>query len=438
MQVTVEDVSALTKRLQIVLPEESVSKKVEESYKKLASSVSLKGFRKGKIPRKVLEKTYGDSVKQEVGEDLVKDSYFDALGQSKLDVVVHPEVTSQEFAADGTFVYTAEVAVRPEFELGQVKGLEVEQPEIVVADAEVDEELEKLRMQMAPLRSVEDRPVQDQDMAIIDFQGYHDGTAMEQVAGENYSVEVGSGRNGREFEEQLVGLKKGEETSRQITFPQGFANPVLADKTVEFKITVKDIKERVLADLDDEFAKDVDGKFETLAALKENIRAEKLAAKEKDQAGALTDKLMAKLLEGHDFEVPKRLVGYEVAQLIEEMETRLQNQGLSLESAGLNRDKLTEEYQAVAEKRVRGDFILKKIAEQEEIKVTDQDVEEGFQRISEKYQMPIEEVKKFFAKRDDLLPYMNELLNEKILKFLSDEAVIKTVAAEEAAAGEKA
>ncbi|MDH3393854.1 MAG: trigger factor [Desulfobulbaceae bacterium] len=438
MQVTVEDVSALTKRLQIVVPEENVSKKVEETYRRLASSVSLKGFRKGKIPRKVLEKSYGDSVKQEVGEDLVKESYFDALGQSKLDVVVHPEITAQEFAADGTFVYTAEVAVRPEFELGQVKGLEVEQPEIVVTDAEVSEELEKMRTQMAPLRSVDDRPVQDQDMVVIDFQGYHEGNLMEQVAGENYTVEVGSGRNGREFEEQLVGLNKGEETSREITFPPAFANPVLADKKVEFKITVKDIKEKVLADLDDEFAKDVDGKFETLDALKEHVRAEKIAAKEKDQAGSLNDKLMTKLLEGHDFEVPKRLVGYEVAQLIEEMETRLQNQGLSLESAGLNRDKLTEEYQGIAEKRVRGDFILKKIAEQEEIKVTDQDVEEGFQRISEKYQMPIEEVKKFFAKRDDLLPYMNELLNEKILKFLCDEAVIKTVAADEAAAGEKA
>ncbi len=437
MQVTVEDVSSLTKRLQIVLPEESVSKKIEGAYKKLSSTVALKGFRKGKIPRKVLEKTYGDSVKQEVGEDLVKDSYFDALGQSKIDVVVHPEITSQEFAADGTFLYTAEVAVRPEFDLGQVKGIEVEMPELAVSDDEVDAELENLRVQMAPLRSVDDRPVQDNDMAIIDFKGYHEGNLMEQVAGVDYSVEVGSGRNGKEFEEQLVGINKGEETSREIAFPASFANPVLADKNVEFRITVKDIKERVLADLDDEFAKDVDAKHETLAALKEHIRAEKLAEKENNQAGTLTDKLMGKLLEEHEFEVPTRLVGYEVGQLIEEMETRLQNQGLTLESAGLNRDKLTEEYQGVAEKRVRGDFILKKIADQEDIKVTDDDVQTGFQRISEKYQMPLDEVKKFFAKRDDLMPYMNELLNEKILKFLSAEATIKTVAAEEAT-GEKA
>ena len=438
MQVTVEDVSSLTKRLQIVLPEESVNKKVEATYRKLASSVSLKGFRKGKIPRKVLEKSYGDSVKHEVGEDLVKESYFDALGQSKLDVVVHPEITSQEFAADGTFKYTAEVDVRPDFELGKIKGLEVEQPEITVTDQEVSDELDRLRTQMAPLQSVEDRPVQNNDLAVIDFQGYHEGTIMDQVAGENYSVEVGSGHNGQEFEEQLVGLSKGEETSREIAFPDSFANPVMAGKTVEFKITVKEIKERVLPELDDEFAKDVDAKHETLDALKESIREQKLAAKQQDQAGSLNDKLMTKLLEGHDFEVPNRLVGQEVSHLIEEMETRLQNQGLTLESAGMNRDKLTEEYQGIAEKRVRGDFILKKIAQQEEIKVTDEDVEEGFQRIADKYQMPLDEVKKFFSKRDDLLPYMNELLNEKILKFLVDEAKIKTVAAEEAASGEEA
>ena len=436
MQVTVEDVTPLTKRLQIVLPEESVSKKVEETYQKLASTVSLKGFRKGKVPRKVLEKSYGDSVKHEVGEDLIKESYFDALGQTKIDVVVHPEITSQEFAADGSFKYTAEVDIRPDFELGQIKGLEVEQPELVVTDDEIAGELERLQMQMAPLRSVDDRPVKDKDMAVIDFQGYHDGEIMNQVAGQNYTVEVGSGRNGREFEEQLVGLKKGEETSREIEFPASFANPVMAGKKVEFKITVTDIKERVLPGLDDEFAKDVDAKYETLESLKNDIRERRLAAKKQDQVGSLNDKLMNKLLEGHDFEVPKRLVGYEINHLIEEMETRLQNQGLTLESAGMNRDKLVEEYHDIAEKRVRGDFILKKIAEKEGIKVSDKDVEEGFQRISERYQMPVDEVKKFFTKRDDLLPYMNELLNEKILKFLGDEAKIKTVAADETAAGE--
>jgi len=434
MQVTVEDVSALTKRLKIVLPKENVSKKIEATYRKLAGEVSLKGFRKGKVPRKVLEKSYGDRVRHEVGEELIRETYFDALEESKIDVVVHPEITSQGFEDDGGFAYAAEVDVRPQFELGTVKGLEVEQPATTVSDAEIAEELAQLQRQLAPLQSVEGRPVQDQDMAIIDFQGYHEGEIMKQVVGENYSVEVGSGRNGREFEEQLVGLNKGDETSREIAFPASFANPVLAGKTVEFKIKVKDIKERVLAELDDEFAKDVDAKYATLAELKESIRDRKQTEKEEAQVGALSDKLMAKLLEGHDFEVPQRLVTYEVNEMIKEMEARLENQGLTLESSGLNRDQLVEQYSPVAEKRVRGDFLLKKIAEQENIKVSDEDVEKGFQRIADQYNMPIAEVKRFFAKRDDLLPFMNELLNEKILKFLRDEATIKVVAVAEAEA----
>ncbi|MDH5297866.1 MAG: trigger factor [Desulfobulbaceae bacterium] len=429
MQVTVEDVSSLTKRLKIVLPQENVASKIEAAYRKLASDVSIKGFRKGKVPRKVLEKSYGDRVKYEVSEELIQETYFDALEQTKIDVVVHPEITAQDFAADGSFVYAAEVDVRPQFELGQFKGLEVEQPEITVSDEEVSQELERLRWDMAPLQSVEGRPVQDKDMVIIDFQGYHEGAPMAQVVGENYSVEVGSGRNGKEFEEQLIGLNKDDETSREIAFPPSFANPILAGKNVEFKIRVKDVKERALVDFDDEFAKDVDARFETLDALKAHIREQKQQEKEAAQSGDLSDKLMVKLLEGHDFEVPKRLVTYEVNEMIKEMDNRLQAQGLTLEAVGLKRDKLDEQYRAVAEKRVRGDFLLKKIAEQESIKVTDEDVEKGFERVAGQYKMPVEEVKRFFAKRDDLLPFMNELLNEKILKLLRDEASIKLVAA---------
>ncbi len=434
MQVTVEDVSALTKRLKIALPKEDVSKKIEATYRKLAGEVSLKGFRKGKVPRTVLERNYGDRVRHEVGEELIRETYFDALGETKIDVVVHPEITSQSFDDDGGFTYAAEVDIRPQFQLGQFKGLEVEQPAVTVSDAEIDAELARLQRQMAPLQSVDGRPVQNQDMAIIDFQGYHEGEAMKQVTGENYSVEVGSGRNGREFEEQLIGLNKGDETSREISFPGTFANPVLAGKTVEFRIKVKDIKERLLPELNDDFAKDVDAKYATLADLKENIRGRKQRDKETAQTGDLSDKLMAKLLEGHDFEVPKRLVTYEVNEMLREMEARLESQGLSLESAGLNRDQLVAQYSPVAEKRVRGDFVLKKIADQENIKVSDEDVEKGFQRVASQYNMPVDEVKRFFAKRDDLLPFMNELLNEKILQFLRDEATIKIVAEAAAAA----
>lgn len=429
MQVTVEDISDLTKRMKIVLPKEDVAGKLDEAYRQLASEVSIKGFRKGKVPRKVLEKNYGPRVEYDVAEKLIQGTYFDALEQIKLDAVVHPEIKAQDFGGDGTFTYEAEVDVKPAFELGQYKCLVIEQPELVVGDDEVEAELERMRKDMAPLRTVEDRGAAEGDIAVIDFRGYHDGEPMKQVQGENYSVEIGSGRNGREFEEAIVGMKKGEDGSHTIDFPADFVNPVLAGKKVEFKINVKDVKERVLPELDDDFAKDAGESFETLADLKKHIREQKLKVKEEATLGDFNDKLMKKILETHDFEVPARLVTYEVNALIEEMEENLKRQGLTLESAGMNRNALAEQHREVAEKRVKGDFVLKKIAEQEDIKLDDKDIDKGFNRIAKQYNMPIDEVKKYFANRDDLLPFMNELLSEKILNFLRENTEIKTVPA---------
>lgn len=429
MQINVEDVSPLTKKMTITLPEAQVVQELESAYKKLNSEVSLKGFRKGKIPRQVLEKNYRPKVEYEVAEKLIQGTYFDALGKSKIDAVVHPDIREQKFAEDGTFIYTAEVDVRPQFELAQYKGLEIEQTALEVTDEEIAQELEVLRKQMAPLQSVEDRAIEKGHLAVVDFQGYHNGNPIKQVVGENYSVDVGSSQYGNEFEERLLGLKKGEETSQEIDFPANFANPILAGKKVEFKINVKDVKERVLPALDDEFAKEVGEEFADLEALKAHIREKKLQAKKDAQRGDLTDKLMRVLIENHDFEIPPRLVAYEIEAMIKELESNLERQGVTLEAAGFNRDALVEQYKLAAQARVKGDFLLKKVAEKEGLKLENEDIDKGFTRISEQYNMPVSEVKKYFSSRDDLLPFMAELLNEKILSFLLDAAKMKIVPA---------
>jgi trigger factor len=429
MQINVEDVSPLTKKMTITLPEAQVVQELESAYKKLNSEVSLKGFRKGKIPRQVLEKNYRPKVEYEVAEKLIQGTYFDALGKSKIDAVVHPDIREQKFAEDGTFIYTAEVDVRPQFELAQYKGLEIEQTALEVTDEEIAQELEVLRKQMAPLQSVEDRAIEKGHLAVVDFQGYHNGNPIKQVVGENYSVDVGSSQYGNEFEERLLGLKKGEETSQEIDFPANFANPILAGKKVEFKINVKDVKERVLPALDDEFAKEVGEEFADLEALKAHIREKKLQAKKDAQRGDLTDKLMRVLIENHDFEIPPRLVAYEIEAMIKELESNLERQGVTLEAAGFNRDALVEQYKLAAQARVKGDFLLKKVAEKEGLKLENEDIDKGFTRISEQYNMPVGEVKKYFSSRDDLLPFMAELLNEKILSFLLDAAKMKIVPA---------
>ena len=428
MQVTVEDVSSLTKKIKVVLPAEFVGRKLDAAFDALKGDVSVKGFRKGKVPRRVLEKSFGDRVQHEVAEKLIQDTYFEALEETKLEAVVHPQVSTHGYDDDGSFSYIAEIDVKPQFDLGEYKGMEIELEDVSVDDASVDSALDELRRQMAPLRSVTDRKVQLGDIVVIDFQGYHEGEALQQVAGENYSVDIGSGRNGKEFEENLIGLAGGEEASRDIAFPPGFSNPVLAGKEVSFKITVKDIKERVLPELDDEFAKDVDQKFDSLAALREHIREEQTRKIEEGQKGELTDKIMQKLIDNNEFDVPNRLVVYEAEMLVKEMEQNLLRQGVNVEGAGLNRDKLAQNYREPAAKRVKGDFIIKRIAEKENIKIADADVEEGFKRISKQYNMSLDEVKKYFGNREDLLPFMNELLNEKVLDFLRENVIVKKVA----------
>lgn len=423
MDVVVEKLADLTRKITITLPEDLVQKELKSAYDKVQKDVKLKGFRRGKVPRSVILKNFQHKVEGEVAEKLVQDTYFSAIEQEKIDPVVHPEISEPRFKEDGTFTYVAMIDTKPEFELQGYKGLEVEKPVVAVSDEEVAAELESLRLEMAPLRSVTDRPVAKGDIAVVDFQGYHNEKPMKEVKNDNFSVDVGSGRISPEFEEKLVGMQKGEEASHEVEFPAKYPNPVLAGKKVSFKVKIKDVKERVLPELDDEFAKDVGSEYASLAELKTAIHDRVLKQKEEKADGDLTDRIMLKLLDTHTFPVPVRLVRYEVEEMIKATVKSLEQNGMDLESAGINREELAERNRATAEKRVRGDFILKKIAELESIKVNDEDMDRGFKRIGDQYNMPVAQVKQYFGgSRDDLLPFVNELLNEKILAFLRAEA----------------
>ncbi len=437
MQVSVEESSALGRALTIVVPEKDVKKRLDKAFRKLAGEVEIRGFRKGKAPRKVLEKNYGESIYNEVADKIVQETYFDALEETKLEAVVHPDIRSHNFDDDGSFTYVAEIDVKPEFELANYKGLEVELPELEVSDEDIDAKLESMRREMAPLRTVEDRGAEQDDIISIDFTAYDDGTLMDNVKGTDYPVDIGSGKNGKIFEDAMVGLKTGDEVKKEIDFPADFANQILAGKNVEFHITVKDLKERTLADIDDDFAQEVSEDFKTLDDLKADIKKNIADEREKGRSGDLTDVIMLQLLEANDFEVPERLVAHEISHHISQLEKTLEQQGMSLEAAGISREKLIEDYKEDAEKRVKGDFILKQIGEVENIKVEDDDLTKGFERIAQQYAMTVDDVKKYFARREDLLPFMHEILNEKIVEFLRSESKVTYVPASKDA-GEKA
>ena len=424
MDVKVEEISALTRKITVTIPSETVQPMLNKAYDKLKKEVKMKGFRRGKVPRSVIIKNYKGQVEGESGETLVQENYFAAVEKEGIDPIVHPDIKEVNYNEDGSFTFVAEVDVRPEFELAQYKGLEIEKEEVVVTDAEILLELNTLQKENAPVVEVTDRTVKNEDVVIVDFQGYHEGTEMAQVKNEDYSVDVGSGNMGADFEEKLVGMKVGEEASHEVDFPETHPNPMLKGKKVEFRINVKKIQERVFAELDDEFAKDVgeDG-IDTLDALKASIKDKMSKQREETAQGVLTDRMMQKLLESHTFDVPKRLVAFEIEQMIKQTEQQFEQGGMSLEAAGLSKETLAKQNEPVAEKRVRGDFILKKIAETEDIKVEDEDMERGFKRIGDQYNMPVAKVKEYFQSRDDLLPFMNELLNEKILGWLREQSV---------------
>lgn len=423
MDVNVEELSALTRKITVTLPADTVQPKLNQAYDKLKKETKMKGFRRGKVPRSIIMKHYKAQVEGETGEKLVQDNYFDAIENNGVDPIVHPDIKEVKYNEDGSFTFVAEVDVRPEFELAQYKGLEIEKEDIIVTDEEVQLELADMQKNMAALRSVTDRPIQTDDVVIVDFQGFHEGAPMPQVKNENYSIEVGSGNMGVEFEEKLIGMNKDEEGTQEVEFPETHPNPILKGKKVEFRITVKDIKERVLAELDDEFAKDAGEEFNTLDDLKVSIKDRITEQREERAKGVITDKIMQKLLASHEFEVPKRLVDFEVQQMIKQTEQQFEQSGMSLEAAGLSKEKLAEQNAEMAEQRVRGDFVLKKISEAEEIKVEEEDMERGLKRIGDMYNMSVAKVKEYFQNRDDLLPLMNELLNEKILAFLREKAV---------------
>jgi len=266
-------------------------------------------------------------------------------------------------------------------------------------------------------------------VVLIDFQGYFKGNPIKQIKNTDFSLELGSGKLEPELEKKLVGLKKGEETRHEIDYPEANPNPFLKGRKIEFHISLKEVKERLLPEIDDEFAKDVSNTFNTLDDLKFSIRERRMKDRLNQSESAVIDKMMEMLLQRHDFEVPKRLVEFEVRQMVKEAEERLKKIGVTPEAAGMDLRKLAENSQEIAAKRVRGDFILKKIAEVENIKVDDADMERGFKRIGDQYRMSVAEVKEFFKNRDDILPLMNELLNEKILNFLKETAVVKTAEA---------
>ena len=369
------------------------------AYNKNKNKISVPGFRKGKAPRKMIEQLYGSQIFfEDAANEIIPDAYADAAKESGLDIVSQPKVSIEQLEAGKPFIFAAEVAVRPEVELGEYKGVEVTKADAEVTDADVEEELKKVQDQNSRTVSVEDRAVKDGDMTVIDFEGFIDGEAFDGGKGENYPLTIGSHSFIDTFEEQMIGMNIGEEKELNVTFPEDYHAENLKGKPATFKVTVKEIKEKQLPELDDDFAQDVSD-FDTLAEYKDDLKKKIAERKESEAKAKKESEAIEKVVEAAKMDIPQAMIDTQVNRMLEDFAMRLQQQGLSVEQyfqyTGMTADKIMEEMKPEAGKRIKNSLVLEAVAKAENIEVSEEEFEAELQKMADMYKMEIEKIKEF-------------------------------------------
>ena len=369
------------------------------AYNKNKNKISVPGFRKGKAPRKMIEQLYGSQIFfEDAANEIIPDAYADAAKESGLDIVSQPKVSIEQLEAGKPFIFAAEVAVRPEVELGEYKGVEVTKADAEVTDADVEEELKKVQDQNSRTVSVEDRAVKDGDMTVIDFEGFIDGEAFDGGKGENYPLTIGSHSFIDTFEEQMIGMNIGEEKELNVTFPEDYHAENLKGKPATFKVTVKEIKEKQLPELNDEFAQDVSD-FDTLAEYKDDLKKKIAERKESEAKAKKESEAIEKVVEAAKMDIPQAMIDTQVNRMLEDFAMRLQQQGLSVEQyfqyTGMTADKIMEEMKPEAVKRIKNSLVLEAVAKAENIEVSEEEFEAELQKMADMYKMEIEKIKEF-------------------------------------------
>ena len=369
------------------------------AYNKNKNKISVPGFRKGKAPRKMIEQLYGSQIFfEDAANEIIPDAYADAAKESGLDIVSQPKVSIEQLEDGKPFIFAAEVAVRPEVELGEYKGVEVTKADAEVTDADVEEELKKVQDQNSRTVSVEDRAVKDGDMTVIDFEGFIDGEAFEGGKGENYPLTIGSHSFIDTFEEQMIGMNIGEEKELNVTFPEDYHAENLKGKPATFKVTVKEIKEKQLPELDDDFAQDVSD-FDTLAEYKDDLKKKIAERKESEAKAKKESEAIEKVVEAAKMDIPQAMIDTQVNRMLEDFAMRLQQQGLSVEQyfqyTGMTADKIMEEMKPEAVKRIKNSLVLEAVAKAENIEVSEEEFEAELQKMADMYKMEIEKIKEF-------------------------------------------
>ena len=404
MSVQVEKLEKNMAKLTIEVDAAQFEDAMKKAFNKNKNKFNIPGFRKGKAPRAMIEKMYGEGIfYEDAADEAINATCMKAMDESGLEIVSSPEVAVEQIGKDKPFIYTALVAVRPEVTLGEYKGIEVEKADASVTAEDVDAELKKVQEQNARLLNVEDRPVADGDKTVIDFEGFVDGKPFDGGKAEDYDLTIGSHSFIDTFEEQLIGRNIGEECEVNVTFPEEYHAPELAGKPATFKVTVKEIKVKELPALDDEFAGEV-SEFETMDEYKKDIEAKILERKQKEAATENENRVVDKVAANASLEIPDKMVESQIDNMVQDTARRMQGQGLSMDMymkyTGMTMDSMRDQMRPQALKRIQTRLVLEEVVKAENIQVPDERLDEEIAKMAAAYQMETDKLKEYMSDRD--------------------------------------
>ena len=404
MSLQVEKLEKNMAKLTVEVSADDLEKALQTAYNKQKSKINIPGVRKGKVPRQMIEKMYGPEIfYDDAANTLIPKAYADAYDESELDIVSQPKIDVVQIEKGKPFIFTAEVALKPEVVLGEYKGLKVDKISNRVTQKEVDTKIQEEAEKNARTITVEDRPVQDGDEVIMDFEGFVDGEAFEGGKGENYPLTIGSGSFIPGFEEQLTGVESGKEIEVNVTFPEDYHAEELKGKEAVFKCTVHEIKTKELPEIDDEFAAEV-SEFDTLDEYKADVKAKIKEQKETEGKRKQEDQAVEQAVANASMEVPEAMIDTQARQMAEDFAQRIQQQGLTMEQyfqfTGMTADKMMEDLRPQAVKRIETRLVLEAVAKAENIEISDEKLDEEIAKMAETYKMEADKLKEFMGESE--------------------------------------
>lgn len=431
MQVTVEDISAVKKKINVEIPKETVIREIDSAYQKIKSTAKIKGYRPGKTPRAVLERLFKKDVHAEVAGTLIQNSLIEAVKEKDLAFLGTPQIDTPELNPESPFIYNATLEIRPKLKPADFVGIKLTQKTYKASEQEIDNQISLLQRQLAQLKPIaETRPAAEGDYVIVDYEGFLDGRPFEETQKTiDYSLKIGQGIITEDFDKALIGMNPGETKNFEVDFPVTYHNTKLAGRHIAFEVHLKEIREQILPELDAEFAASL-GDYKSMEEVRNEIQANLQAGYDKRSQQELHEQIFEKLI-AEPFEIPDTLVQYELDDIIYDTEMRFARNNMKMEDVGLTREKMETEYRSVAEKQVRRHLFLSKIIEQENLEISNDELNAEFEKLAGTLQQPAETIKQYYnaspEKRDG---FKHALLEKKAIDLIIEKAEVEVVEAE--------